>query len=53
MTEADSPRAIKLAVVGHTNVGKPSLLRTLTERFKSLRDGSGAINENLESFCTR
>jgi len=30
MTEADSTRAIKLAVVGHTNVGKTSLLRTLT-----------------------
>ncbi|BBN65552.1 GTPase/DUF3482 domain-containing protein [Pseudomonas sp. KUIN-1] len=30
MTEADGTRAIKLAVVGHTNVGKTSLLRTLT-----------------------
>ncbi|KFF84594.1 GTPase/DUF3482 domain-containing protein [Pseudomonas syringae] len=30
MTEADSTRAIRLAVVGHTNVGKTSLLRTLT-----------------------
>ncbi|MDH4603435.1 DUF3482 domain-containing protein [Pseudomonas syringae] len=30
MTEAGSTRAIKLAVVGHTNVGKTSLLRTLT-----------------------
>lgn len=30
MNEADSSRAIKLAVVGHTNVGKTSLLRTLT-----------------------
>lgn len=30
MTEADNVRAIKLAVVGHTNVGKTSLLRTLT-----------------------
>ncbi|RMM44397.1 GTP-binding protein, HSR1-related protein [Pseudomonas syringae pv. aptata] len=30
MTEADSTRSIKLAVVGHTNVGKTSLLRTLT-----------------------
>ncbi|KMY01263.1 GTPase SAR1 [Pseudomonas syringae KCTC 12500] len=30
MTEADSVRAIRLAVVGHTNVGKTSLLRTLT-----------------------
>ncbi|KPC35747.1 GTP-binding protein [Pseudomonas syringae pv. cilantro] len=30
MTEADRTRAIKLAVVGHTNVGKTSLLRTLT-----------------------
>ncbi|KPW94803.1 MULTISPECIES: GTPase/DUF3482 domain-containing protein [Pseudomonas syringae group] len=30
MTEADNARAIKLAVVGHTNVGKTSLLRTLT-----------------------
>ena len=26
----DQPRALKLAVVGHTNVGKTSLLRTLT-----------------------
>ncbi|PBQ13839.1 GTPase SAR1 [Pseudomonas congelans] len=30
MNEAGSSRAIKLAVVGHTNVGKTSLLRTLT-----------------------
>ncbi|MFI3048272.1 GTP-binding protein, HSR1-related protein [Pseudomonas coronafaciens pv. coronafaciens] len=30
MSEADNPRAIRLAVVGHTNVGKTSLLRTLT-----------------------
>ncbi|MGN2410965.1 GTPase/DUF3482 domain-containing protein [Pseudomonas syringae] len=30
MTEAEGSRAIKLAVVGHTNVGKTSLLRTLT-----------------------
>ena len=30
MTEPAKPRAIKLAVVGHTNVGKTSLLRTLT-----------------------
>ncbi|MEX5533795.1 DUF3482 domain-containing protein [Pseudomonas syringae] len=30
MTEADSTRSIELAVVGHTNVGKTSLLRTLT-----------------------
>ncbi|RMV67460.1 GTPase/DUF3482 domain-containing protein [Pseudomonas coronafaciens] len=30
MSEADNPRAIMLAVVGHTNVGKTSLLRTLT-----------------------
>src|SRR5471032_384265 len=30
MTRTDKPRALKLAVVGHTNVGKTSLLRTLT-----------------------
>ncbi|MCV4262135.1 GTPase/DUF3482 domain-containing protein [Pseudomonas capsici] len=30
MTEQNKPRALKLAVVGHTNVGKTSLLRTLT-----------------------
>lgn len=30
MTEQRKPGAIKLAVVGHTNVGKTSLLRTLT-----------------------
>ncbi|EPN44785.1 GTPase/DUF3482 domain-containing protein [Pseudomonas syringae] len=30
MTEMDNAPAIKLAVVGHTNVGKTSLLRTLT-----------------------
>ncbi|MBX8511043.1 GTPase/DUF3482 domain-containing protein [Pseudomonas cichorii] len=30
MTELNTPRALKLAVVGHTNVGKTSLLRTLT-----------------------
>ncbi|AHF65520.1 MULTISPECIES: GTPase/DUF3482 domain-containing protein [Pseudomonas] len=30
MTELNKPRALKLAVVGHTNVGKTSLLRTLT-----------------------
>ncbi|GFM82298.1 GTPase SAR1 [Pseudomonas cichorii] len=30
MTEPSKPRALKLAVVGHTNVGKTSLLRTLT-----------------------
>ncbi|GFM87463.1 GTPase SAR1 [Pseudomonas cichorii] len=30
MTELSKPRALKLAVVGHTNVGKTSLLRTLT-----------------------
>lgn len=30
MTESGKPRALKLAVVGHTNVGKTSLLRTLT-----------------------
>ncbi|WP_024645183.1 GTPase/DUF3482 domain-containing protein [Pseudomonas syringae] len=30
MNEVDGVRAIKLAVVGHTNVGKTSLLRTLT-----------------------
>ncbi|CAM3252162.1 GTPase SAR1 [Pseudomonas floridensis] len=30
MSEANTSRAIKLAVVGHTNVGKTSLLRTLT-----------------------
>ncbi|MBC3956632.1 GTPase/DUF3482 domain-containing protein [Pseudomonas triticifolii] len=30
MSEAHTPAAIKLAVVGHTNVGKTSLLRTLT-----------------------
>ncbi|MEE5130058.1 GTPase/DUF3482 domain-containing protein [Pseudomonas alliivorans] len=30
MSEARKPTAIKLAVVGHTNVGKTSLLRTLT-----------------------
>lgn len=30
MTEKKPPRALRLAVVGHTNVGKTSLLRTLT-----------------------
>ncbi|MBX8475073.1 GTPase/DUF3482 domain-containing protein [Pseudomonas cichorii] len=30
MTEQNKSRALKLAVVGHTNVGKTSLLRTLT-----------------------
>ena len=30
MTKSGKPGAIKLAVVGHTNVGKTSLLRTLT-----------------------
>lgn len=30
MTKLSKPSAIKLAVVGHTNVGKTSLLRTLT-----------------------
>ncbi|HEY0289568.1 MAG TPA: GTPase/DUF3482 domain-containing protein [Pseudomonas sp.] len=30
MTKKDTTRALRLAVVGHTNVGKTSLLRTLT-----------------------
>lgn len=30
MTDKDASRPLKLAVVGHTNVGKTSLLRTLT-----------------------
>lgn len=30
MTDSNTPRALRLAVVGHTNVGKTSLLRTLT-----------------------
>jgi hypothetical protein len=30
MIKKDAPRALRLAVVGHTNVGKTSLLRTLT-----------------------
>lgn len=30
MTNTDKTRALRLAVVGHTNVGKTSLLRTLT-----------------------
>jgi hypothetical protein len=30
MTNSDTTRALRLAVVGHTNVGKTSLLRTLT-----------------------